>query len=77
MLATDGAIGLVEVSNRGTIDRPDVRFAVLRGELSNAKSTTLEATLRRVLGLDVDPALGRAAEAEARLVSTALALRGM
>jgi 3-methyladenine DNA glycosylase/8-oxoguanine DNA glycosylase len=55
-----------------------VRFAVLEGELSSATTTVLEATLRRVLGLDVDPRpLAHAAEAEARLVSTALALRGM
>ncbi len=74
VLAMGDGLALVEVSNRGTIDRPDVRFAVLRGEISGA----LEATLRRVLGLDVDPGpLGRAAEAEARLASTALALRGM
>jgi 3-methyladenine DNA glycosylase/8-oxoguanine DNA glycosylase len=78
VLATGDGLALVEVSNRGTIDRPDVRFAVLRGETSDAKSTTLEASLRRVLGLDVDPRpLGRATEAEARLVSIALALRGM
>ncbi len=74
VLATGDELALVEVSNRGTIDRPDVRFAVLRGEISDA----IEATLRRVLGLDVDPRpLGRAAAAEARLVSTASALRGM
>ena len=78
VLATRDGLALVEVSNGGTIDRPDVRLAVLRGETSDAKSTTLDATLRRVLGLDVDPGpLGRAAQAEARVVSTALALRGM
>jgi DNA-3-methyladenine glycosylase II len=78
VLAIGDGIALVEVSNRGTIDRPDVRFAVLRDDTSNSNSTTLEATLRRVLGLDVNPGpLGRAAEVEDRLVSTALALRGM
>jgi DNA-3-methyladenine glycosylase II len=78
VLAMGDGLALVEVSNRGTIDLPDVRFAVLRGETSDARLTMLEATLRRVLGLDVDPGpLGRAAEAEARLVATALSLRGM
>jgi DNA-3-methyladenine glycosylase II len=77
-LAVGDGLALVEVWNRGTIDRPDVRFAVPRGETSDAHLTTLEAILRRVLGLDVDPGpLVRAAEAEARLASTALALRGM
>jgi DNA-3-methyladenine glycosylase II len=77
VLAADGALALVEVSNCGTIDRPDVRFAILEGE-SEGASKELEATLRRVLGLDIDPRpLQRAAEAEAPLLSTALALRGM
>ena len=77
VLATDGALTLVELSNRGTIARPDVRFTVLRGEPAG-KSRALEAALRRVLGLDVDPRpLARAAEAEARLVPSALALRGL
>jgi DNA-3-methyladenine glycosylase II len=78
VFAIDGAFRLVEVSNHGTLDSPDVRFAVLQGETAEAEAKTLEVMLRRVLGLDVDPvALRRAAEAEAALVSTAVALRGM
>lgn len=74
VLGARTGLALLEVSNRGTIERPDVRYAVLRG----ARAGTHEATLRRMLGLDVDPRpLQRAAEAEARLVSTARALRGM
>jgi DNA-3-methyladenine glycosylase II len=74
VLAVGDGLTLVEVSNRGTIDGPDLRFDVVRGEPSAA----VEAALRRLLGLDVDPGpLGRAARREARLASTALALRGM
>ena len=40
--------------------------------------TKVEQIVRRILGLDVDPApLRRRAEAEVRLAATALALRGM
>ena len=78
VLATDDGLGLVEVSNHGTIDRPDVRFTVLRGDLSDAASAAVGQLLRRMLGLDVDPApLRRLAEAERGLGPTALALRGM
>ena len=77
-LATTDGLALVEVANRGTLDAPDVRFSVRHGELSSAARAEVWRTLRRVLGLDVDPRpLQRIAEAEPRLRGTALALRGM
>lgn len=78
VLPTDGGSALVQVSNRGSIDRPDVRFVVLRSEASHGELPKLEITLRRVLGLDVDPRpLARAVRAEPRLADVAIALRGM
>ena len=78
VLATTDGLALVEVANRGTIDDPDVRFTVLRGNPSTAARSALGQTVRRILGLDVDPEpLGRLAEAEPRLGPTASALRGM
>ena len=78
VLATSDGLALVEVANRGTIDDPDVQFTVLRGTLSTATRVALASTVRKMLGLDVDPEpLQRLAEAERRLGPTALALRGM
>ena len=78
VLKADDAPVLVEVDNRGTIDFPDVRWSVLKGTPSPGARAVLVQTLRRVLGLDVDLAPPmRLAEAEARLLPTTLALRGM
>jgi DNA-3-methyladenine glycosylase II len=69
---------LVAVTNRGTIDAPNVRLEVLAGELGAAARAAVAGTVRRVLGLDVDPApLARALEAERGLRAVAAALRGM
>jgi 3-methyladenine DNA glycosylase/8-oxoguanine DNA glycosylase len=69
---------LVEVHNRGTIDAPDLRFAIRSGSLAPRALPHLRRTLCRVLGLDVDPGpLQRQAESEPALRATALALRGM
>ncbi|HXU05760.1 MAG TPA: AlkA N-terminal domain-containing protein [Polyangia bacterium] len=69
---------LVEVANRGTVDVPDVRWRVREGTVSSATRAALTRTIRDILGLDVDPEpLQRLTEAEPRLRSTALALRGM
>lgn len=76
----DTAPGLawIDVENRGSIDRPDVRYAVRTPRVSSKQRARLEGTLRRVLGLDVDPApLQRLAHAEGRLRAAARALRGM
>jgi 3-methyladenine DNA glycosylase/8-oxoguanine DNA glycosylase len=78
VLATDDGLGLVEVTNPGSVDDPDVRFSVLRGTFSPATRATLARTLRKILGLDVDPRpLQALAERERGLRPTALALRGM
>ena len=78
VLVTADGLALVEVANHGTIDVPDVRFVIRRGNLSTATRATLEQTVRKMLGLDVDPEpLQVLAETERRLRATALALRGM
>lgn len=69
---------LVEVENRGTIDEPDVRYALRHGDPSTVARRELAQTLRKVLGLDVDPIpMQRLLEADRKLRPTALALRGM
>lgn len=78
VLRLAGRLVLVEVENRGTLDRPDLHYDVRAGELPAAARPALEQTLRRVLGLDVEPEpLARLAEGEPWLRPTALALRGM
>ncbi|MEO8603795.1 MAG: DUF488 family protein [bacterium] len=78
VLATPDGPALVEVENRGTIDAPDVFFSLRHGTPSAATRQQLARTVRKILGLDVDPQpLQRLAEAERRLRPTALALRGM
>lgn len=75
---TGERLWLVEVTNRGSIDAPDLHYAVRSGAPSPTEHRRLAQALRRVLGLDVDPApLQRLAEAERRLRPIALALRGM
>jgi 3-methyladenine DNA glycosylase/8-oxoguanine DNA glycosylase len=72
------ASALVEVQNRGTIDKPQLQFAIRSGTLAPASLASLRRTLRRVLGLDIDPGpLQELAEREPALRTTALALRGM
>ncbi len=66
------------VENRGTIDAPDLRYAVRSGDPSLETQREIVRALRRVLGLDVEPApLQRLAEEERALRPTAMALRGM
>jgi 3-methyladenine DNA glycosylase/8-oxoguanine DNA glycosylase len=78
VLSTAHDLVLVEVENRGTIDDPDVRLTIRSGNPSTATRTVLGQTVRRVLGLDINPEpLQGLAESERRLRPTALALRGM
>jgi 3-methyladenine DNA glycosylase/8-oxoguanine DNA glycosylase len=78
VLARPDGLVLVEVENRGTIDDPDVRFSIRTGNPSASTLSGVEQSLRKALGLDVDPVpLQRLAEAERALRPTALALRGM
>lgn len=78
MLRAGDELALVEVENRGTIDRPDLRWSVRQGIPSPSARVELGQMLRTVLGLDLDvePAR-RLAESERRLRPTAVALRGM
>jgi len=65
---------LVEVENRGTLAKPDVRYRT-RGDEPSAAVT---ASLRRILGLDVDPAcLHFPVPIEGALRTAVVALRGM
>lgn len=69
---------LVEVRNRGTVDEPQLSYSVLSREQADESSASIEAALRRMLGLDVDPEpLQRVARSEPAFRTTALALRGM
>ncbi|MCY1070549.1 DUF488 family protein [Nannocystis sp. RBIL2] len=78
VLTIAGELVLVEVEDRGTVDAPDLRYLVSHGDVSPAARPQLAAVLRKVLGLDVDPApLLRLTTADRRLRPTGLALRGM
>jgi 3-methyladenine DNA glycosylase/8-oxoguanine DNA glycosylase len=77
-LTSPEGLVLVEVENRGTIDNPDVRLCIRSGNPSAGTRVAVAQTVRRMLGLDVDPSpLQRLVEAERRLRPIALALRGM
>lgn len=68
---------LAEVVNLRTIEAPDVR-CTLHGPHSAAVGRGAAATLRRVLGLDLDPVpLRRVTEGGPALAATARALRGL
>ncbi|MGH8284249.1 MAG: DUF488 family protein, partial [Steroidobacteraceae bacterium] len=78
VLTTADGLVLVEVENRGTVDDPDVRLAIRSGNPSAATRLEIGRTVRKVLGLDVDPVpLQALVEGERKLRPTALALRGM
>ena len=65
---------LVEVENRGTLEVPEVRY-LTRGDEPSAAVT---ASLRRILGLDVDPAFLRfPVPIDGALRIAVVALRGM
>jgi DNA-3-methyladenine glycosylase II len=78
VLKTSDDLVLIEVENRGTIEEPDVRYVLRHGNPSTLTRRELAQTLRKVLGLDVDPIpMQRLVEADRKLRSTALALSGM
>jgi 3-methyladenine DNA glycosylase/8-oxoguanine DNA glycosylase len=78
LLALPEGLALVEVENTGTIAEPDVCFCIRAGNAPSATRLRAEETVRKMLGLDVDPApLQHVAEAERAFRDTALALRGM
>lgn len=75
---TDGGLVLVEAENRGTIDAPDVHFVLRAGAASDEARAETAQTLRKVLGLDLDPApFTQLAQAHPALRATGMALRGM
>jgi DNA-3-methyladenine glycosylase II len=68
---------LAEVVDRGTVAAPDLR-CTLHGVHSASARHTAARTLRRVLGLDLDPVvLRRVAEREPAMRATARELRGL
>jgi 3-methyladenine DNA glycosylase/8-oxoguanine DNA glycosylase len=72
-------LALVEVRDRGSVDAPDLQLAI-RGARAPAPlvRAALQQSVRRVLGLDVDPApLARRVESVVALRATARALRGL
>lgn len=76
-MTSDGPV-VAAVANHGSVDAPDVRLAFLAGTPSVETRRHVEQTMRRVLGLDVDPVpLQRAASRMPSMRSTARALRGM
>ncbi|MEO7774761.1 MAG: AlkA N-terminal domain-containing protein [Steroidobacteraceae bacterium] len=78
LLSMPEGLALAEVENRGSIANPEVRFRILAGNATFTARLAARRALRRMLGLDVDPApLRHLAEAERTFHSTARALRGM
>lgn len=78
LFESSGGLTLVEVRNPGTVAHPRVRMRMLAGRDSAAAHAESRALVRRMLGLDVDPApLRRHAEATAASRATCRALRGM
>jgi 3-methyladenine DNA glycosylase/8-oxoguanine DNA glycosylase len=77
-LQTVDGPALAEVTNHGSVDAPDVRFVVRRGDLSADARAAVGHSVRRLLGLDVDPRpLQERAEAQRALRPIALQLKGM
>lgn len=78
VLSTDDGPALVEAMDCGAIDRPDVRFILHSPRPSVATQIKIERTLRRMLGLDLNPGPMQALVLREReLRTTALALSGM
>ena len=78
VFTTPAGLVLTAVANLGSIDAPDIRLWFLAGAPNAATRSSLERTVRKMLGLGVDPAPLHAAAARLpALRSTALALRGM
>ncbi|HET8697266.1 MAG TPA: AlkA N-terminal domain-containing protein [Gammaproteobacteria bacterium] len=77
LLVTERGAALVQIENRGTVDQPALRWTVLAGA-RHADRRTVQATFRRLLGLDVDPRpLAEALASVPQFHAEAAALRGM
>jgi DNA-3-methyladenine glycosylase II len=69
---------LTEVMNDGSVDAPSLRFRVLGNDPTADAVSVAQATLRRLLGLDVDPRpLGQVLAARRRWRGLAMTLRGL
>lgn len=78
LLSTSEGGALVEVWNHGTVDAPDVRFAIRSGAASSGARREAGRLVRRILGLDVNPVpLQRAAEGRCGASAPERALRGL
>jgi DNA-3-methyladenine glycosylase II len=78
VLTLTRGLALVEVHNRGTIDDPDIRLCVRCDHACGAAHVEAVQTVRKILGLDLDPApLQSLSDVESTLCATVLALRGM
>lgn len=78
VLALSNGIALTEVHNRGTIASPDLVFAIKSGDTSDESWEEARVVLRKMLGLDIDPApLQRSVEGEDAIRPICRALRGM
>lgn len=78
VLQTTDALTLVRVRNAGSIDAPQLGYAVLTGANSAAAHASIQRQLRRILGLDIDPgALQSLAIIEPTLAPHVHALRGL
>ncbi|MEP7244056.1 MAG: AlkA N-terminal domain-containing protein [Gammaproteobacteria bacterium] len=78
LLTLSEGLALVEVENSGTVAGPEVRFCIRGDNATAATRLGARCVLRKMLGLDIDPApLQHLVEAERTLRATALALRGM
>jgi DNA-3-methyladenine glycosylase II len=78
VFATTEGLVLTAVENRGSIDAPDVRLSFLTGAPSADTRRSIEHSVRKMLGLAVDPGPLQAAALRLRaLRPTASSLRGM
>jgi DNA-3-methyladenine glycosylase II len=78
VLSLSRGLVLAEVQDHGTIDKPDLELAIRAGDTSARTRAEAGAAVRRILGLDIDPApVQRSVQAEPAIRATGRALRGM
>jgi DNA-3-methyladenine glycosylase II len=78
VLPTHDGLRLVTVSNVGTVDAPELRGEVFGGPVAATEVEQLAATVRLILGTDVDATqFYRVAARDPRLHAVATALRGL
>ncbi|MGE0582743.1 MAG: DNA-3-methyladenine glycosylase 2 [Steroidobacteraceae bacterium] len=78
VLETSSGLVLAEVVDRGNVDAPDLRCVVRGAGRSASARREVARSLRRMLGLDIDPApLQARAAGEPPLAAVAHALRGL